>query len=89
MESVAPTLLYDATAMGIDRTVPVERAAKVTAPVLALDGGANLTIMPFMHASAAKLVKAIPHAQQQTLEGQTHAVEAEALAPVLHKFFAT
>ena len=88
MESVAPTLLYDAAAMGKDRTVPVERAAKVTAPVLAMDGGANLTMMPFMHDSATKLAKAIPHAQQRTLEGQTHAVEAEALAPVLTKFFA-
>ena len=88
MESVAPTLLYDAAAMGKDRTVPVERAAKVAVPVLALDGGANLTVMPFMHASATRLAKAIPHAREQTLEGQTHAVEAEALAPVLTKFFA-
>jgi pimeloyl-ACP methyl ester carboxylesterase len=87
MESVAPTLLYDAAAMGKDRAVPVERASKVAASALVMDGGANLTIMPFMHASATELARAIPHAQQRTLEGQTHAVEAEVLAPALLEFF--
>jgi len=86
MESVAPTLLYDAAAMGKDRAVPVERAAKVTAQALVLDGGENLTTRPFMHASATKLARAIPHAQQRTLEGQTHDVKAEVLAPVLMEF---
>jgi pimeloyl-ACP methyl ester carboxylesterase len=88
MESVAPTLLYDAAVMGKDRVAPVERATKVTAQTLAMDGGENLTTRPFMHASATALARAIPHAQQRTLEGQTHAVEAEALAPVLLEFFA-
>jgi pimeloyl-ACP methyl ester carboxylesterase len=87
MESVAPTLPYDAAAMGKDRAVPVERVSKVTAQTLILDGGANLKIMPFMHASADSLAKAMPHGQQRTLEGQTHAVEAQALAPVLTEFF--
>jgi hypothetical protein len=50
-------------------------------------GGANLTMMPFMHAGALALAKAIPGAQQRTLENQTHDVKAEALAPVLVDFF--
>jgi pimeloyl-ACP methyl ester carboxylesterase len=87
MEAVAPTLEYDAAAMGKDRAVPVQRAAKVTAAALAMDGGANKAVMPFMNASAQALAKAIPHAQQRTLEGQTHDVKAEALAPVLVEFF--
>jgi hypothetical protein len=33
------------------------------------------------------LAKAIPNAQHRTLEGQTHEVAAEAIAPVLVEFF--
>jgi pimeloyl-ACP methyl ester carboxylesterase len=86
-EAVAPTLAYDADAMGEDRSAPVKRAAAVTMPTLIMDGGANLTIMPFMHETANALAKAIPHAQHRTLEGQTHDVSQEVLAPVLVEFF--
>jgi pimeloyl-ACP methyl ester carboxylesterase len=86
-EAVAPTLAYDAAAIGENRSAPVERATHVTAPALVMDGGANLAFMPFMHASATALAKAIPHAQQRTLEGQTHDVNLEVLAPVLVEFF--
>jgi pimeloyl-ACP methyl ester carboxylesterase len=86
-EAVAPTLAYDAAAMGEDRIPPVKRAARVNVPVLVMDGGANLVSMPFMHASAAALAQAMPHAQQRTLEGQTHDVSAEAIAPALVEFF--
>jgi pimeloyl-ACP methyl ester carboxylesterase len=86
LEAVAPTLAYDAAAMGEDLTAPLRRAAKVTAATLVMDGGANLEFMPFMHASALELSRAIPHARQRTLEGQTHDVKAEALAPLLIEF---
>ncbi len=86
-EAVAPTLAYDAADIGDDRSVPVKRAASVKVPVLVMDGGANLTIMPFMHATAAALAKAIPRAQHRTLEGQTHDVNVEVVAPVLVEFF--
>jgi pimeloyl-ACP methyl ester carboxylesterase len=86
-EAVAPTLAYDAAAMGSDRKVPLERAAKVSVPALVMDGGANLAGMPFMHDTATRLAKAIPHAQQRTLEGQTHDVKLEFLAPILEEFF--
>jgi len=87
LEAVAPTLAYDAAETGSDRSVPVKRVTGVKARTLVLDGGANLQFMPFMHASATTLAKAIPHAQQRTLEGQTHDVKAEAIAPVLVEFF--
>lgn len=88
IEAVAPTLIYDSEAMGgDDRSVPVKRAAKLVVPALIMDGGANLTMMPFMHETATALAKAIPHAQHRTLEGQTHDVKVEALAPVLMEFF--
>ena len=86
-EAVAPTLAYDAAAMGEDRVAPVKRISNVSAPVLVMDGGANLAFMPFMHDTATALTKAIPHAQQRTLEGQTHDVNLEILAPVLVEFF--
>jgi pimeloyl-ACP methyl ester carboxylesterase len=86
-EAVAPTLAYDAAAIGENRAAPVERATHVTMPSLVMDGGANLAFMPFMHATATALAKAIPHAQHRTLEGQTHDVNLEVLAPVLVEFF--
>jgi len=87
LEAVAPTLPYDAAAIGEDRSAPVGRAARLTMPVLVMDGGANLTIMPFMNATATALAKAIPNAQHRTLEGQTHDVDMKVLAPVLIEFF--
>ena len=82
-EAVAPTLAYDAADMG-DSSVPTERAAGVTIPTLVSDGGATF---PFIHTAADNLAAALPHAQRRTLEGQTHDVAAEALAPVLVEFF--
>lgn len=86
-EAVAPTLAYDAAAMGDDRTAPIDRAAKLAVPALVMDGGANLQFMPFMHETANALASSIPHAQHQTLPGQTHDVKADAIAPVLVEFF--
>jgi pimeloyl-ACP methyl ester carboxylesterase len=84
-EKVGLTLAYDAAALGEDASVPVERAARVSVPTLVMDGGA--TEWSFMHTTAMKLAKVIPNSQHCTLEGQTHEVAAEALAPVLIEFF--
>lgn len=86
-EGVAPSLAADADVLGVDRKPPLERAARVHVPALVIDGGANLTLMPFMHDTALKLAKALPHARQITLEGQTHDVNLEVLAPVLVEWF--
>jgi pimeloyl-ACP methyl ester carboxylesterase len=82
-EAIAPTLAYDAAAMGEDRSVPVKRAAQISVPVLVMNG----TTIPFMLDTATTLAKAIPHAQHQTLEGQSHDVNLKVLAPVLAEFF--
>jgi pimeloyl-ACP methyl ester carboxylesterase len=84
-EAIAPTIAYDAAAMGDEAAVPAERAARVTVPALIMDGGA--TPYPFMRITAMALAKAMPNAQHRTLEGQTHEVAAEAIAPVLVEFF--
>jgi pimeloyl-ACP methyl ester carboxylesterase len=84
-ESIAPTLAYDHIgALGEDAAVPVERAARVLVPTLLISGGASF---PFMRETANTLANAIPNAQQHTLEGQSHEVSAQALAPVLIEFF--
>jgi pimeloyl-ACP methyl ester carboxylesterase len=82
-EAVAPTLAYDAAAMGEDRQAPVKRAANLSMNGLVMNGSA----IPFMLDTAMILAKAIPHAQQRTLEGQTHNVNLEVLAPQLVEFF--
>lgn len=84
-EAIGHTLAYDAAALGDEGDVPLERAAHLTMPALVIDGGA--TEWPFMHTTALALAKAMPRAQHRTLEGQTHEVSAEALAPALIEFF--
>jgi pimeloyl-ACP methyl ester carboxylesterase len=82
-EAVAPTLAYDAAELR-DSAVPTERAAEVTIPTLVMAGGATF---PFIQDAAMALAGALPNAQHRVLEGQTHEVSAEALAPVLVEFF--
>ena len=84
-EAIAPTLAYDAAALGEEADVPLDQAVRLRTPTLVIDGGA--TEWSFMHTTALALAKAIPGAQHRTLEGQTHEVSAEALAPILIEFF--
>ena len=83
-EAIAPTLMYDADDIGENRTVPVERAARVTAATLAINGSASF---PFMYDSAKIIANAVPNGQLRTLKGQRHDVSLEVLAPVLIEFF--
>jgi pimeloyl-ACP methyl ester carboxylesterase len=82
-EALAHTLAYDATIMA-DYSLPSERAASVTAPTLVIHGGASFD---WMSDTAQALADTIPDGQRRTLEGQTHDVPPEALAPVLKEFF--
>jgi hypothetical protein len=83
MEALAHTLLYDATVMG-DSTVPTGLGASVKAPTLVLDGSETGA---WAANSAQALGAALPHPRHRTLEGQTHAVAWDVLAPVLREFF--
>jgi pimeloyl-ACP methyl ester carboxylesterase len=87
MEAMAPTLAYDNAVVGDDRSVPVDRAAKVKAITLVMDGGASSGPMPYMRPTADKLARAIAGARRRTVEGQAHDVSAQALAPILLEFF--
>jgi pimeloyl-ACP methyl ester carboxylesterase len=85
LEAIAPTLAYDAAAVGADRSVPAKRAAVVRIPTLVMNGGASY---PFMYDTALALSQAMPSARMRTLDGQTHAVDPAVLAPVLVEFLA-
>ncbi len=82
-EAVAPTLAYDDAIMG-DGSVPTARLASITVPTLVMDGGASPA---FMHNAAQATAHALPNGQRRTLEGQTHDVAPQVLAPVLVEFF--
>jgi len=81
-EALAHTLAYDAIIMG-DYSLPVERAASVTAPTVVIAGGASPA---WLRSTARKLADTLPHSQYRMLEGQEHNVSPEAIAPVLVEF---
>lgn len=84
-ESIGHTLAYDhIAALGEEGSIPTDRAARVSMPALVMNGSESF---PFMHTTAVTLAKAMPNGQHRTLEGQTHEVAAEAIAPVLIEFF--
>ncbi|HEY7283430.1 MAG TPA: alpha/beta hydrolase [Actinomycetota bacterium] len=87
LEKVAPTLAYDGTFVAetmSGRPLDPARWTGIEAPVLVIDGGASES---FMHTGADALAAVLEHAERRTLEGQTHDVAADVLAPVLAEFF--
>jgi pimeloyl-ACP methyl ester carboxylesterase len=83
LEAIAPTLAYDDTVLG-DGRVPRDLAARITVPTLVFAGGASPDVLQRAAKAAAE---AIPAARLSTLDGQTHDVAPDALAPVLTGFF--
>jgi hypothetical protein len=87
MTAVAHTIAYDGAFVADlmqGKPLPTGRWTKVTVPALVADGGAGDT---WMHNAAEALAKILPGATRRTLEGQTHMVAPEVLAPVLVEFF--
>lgn len=82
-EAVAPTLAYDNAIMG-DGSIPTERLASLTVPTLVVAGGASSA---FMQNAAQAVAQTLPNAQFRILEGQTHDVAPQVLAPILEEFF--
>lgn len=83
MEAIAPTLAYDNAAMG-DSGVPRERLAALSLPLLSIAGDASPA---WMREAARSVAEAAPNGSYRTLEGQTHMVDPQVLAPVLAQFF--
>jgi pimeloyl-ACP methyl ester carboxylesterase len=88
--AVEHTLAYDAAAMGTGQP-PVERLGKITVPTLVLTGAPEgeheVGSAEFFEAAARAIVAGIPSAEHRRIPGQTHAVDPQALAPMLSAFY--
>jgi pimeloyl-ACP methyl ester carboxylesterase len=87
LKAVAPTIIYDAAIVNDYRKgepLPSDRWTSVTMPTLVAAGGKS----PEWMRNAMRELADVLHAEHRTLEGQTHIVKPEALAPVLTQFFA-
>jgi pimeloyl-ACP methyl ester carboxylesterase len=76
---LAPGLVYDLTLCN-GGVVPHERLARIGIPTVAVSGGASPEWAP---RAGAAIAAAVPGARHVVLEGQTHAVAHEAIAPLL------
>ena len=79
MRELAPSLVYDLTLCN-SGIVPRERLARIDVPTLTISGGAS---PEWAGRACATVAGAVPGARHVVLDGQTHAVDHEALAPVL------
>jgi pimeloyl-ACP methyl ester carboxylesterase len=83
LKAVAHTLVYDTTVMD-NYEVPTATLATITVPTLVMGGS---KAKPNMASAVAGVAQAVPGAVHKTLEGQTHQVKNEAIAPELIEFF--
>ena len=82
LEAIAHTLAYDAACLN-DGRPPNARLATIEQPTLVLSGGHD----DFFELAADTVAASLPNARRHVLVGQSHAIEATALAPVLGWFF--
>lgn len=87
LKSVAHTLPYD-TILTVDyqkgKPLPDEAWNSITIPTLVISGSKSHT---WMRNAMHSLANILPNAKYQTLEGQSHIVKPEVLAPMLVDFF--
>lgn len=91
LEGIAHTLAYDAACLR-DGSVPVERLARIGQPVLVLTGSMLDPHMGELHPSffadaANEIAQSIPASKRRVIEGQSHVVAPDVLAPILTEFF--
>ena len=91
LEAVAHTLAYDAAALG-DGQPPTARLALITQPTLVVTGddrppGAAKWVTALDDAADAIAARVV-HAERETLRGQGHVADPEAVVPLLTRFFA-
>jgi pimeloyl-ACP methyl ester carboxylesterase len=87
LKAVAHTLPYDQAIVAEHqqgKPLPAGLWDSITAPALVMDGGKSPT---WMRHSTQAVAKAVPGADYRTLEGQTHMLKTQAVAPVLTAFF--
>ncbi len=82
---LAPTLMYDYEVVGPTKQIPDKRLTKLNIPALVICGSDSGMEMI---ADTEYIARTISHAVSKVLPGQSHEVEAAAIAPVLRNFFA-
>jgi pimeloyl-ACP methyl ester carboxylesterase len=93
MESVAQSLVYDATIMEDTEKgspEPLKKWAYVAVPTLVMDGTVFMGQEgphAFMRHGADALARVMPNARRRTLDGQDHGPSDETLVPALRAFF--
>jgi pimeloyl-ACP methyl ester carboxylesterase len=88
LKRVAHTLPYDGEVMGdtqLGNPLPADRWPGTKVRTLVIVGGKSPA---FFHNGTTSLAELLPNAEHRVLEGQTHMVKANALAPVLVDYFA-
>ena len=87
LKAIAPTAVYDMTIVNPHqqgKPFPPGVWSNLKMPALVISGGRSPA---WMQNGMKSLAKVLPNAQHRTLEGQTHIVKPEVLAPVLKEFF--
>jgi pimeloyl-ACP methyl ester carboxylesterase len=87
LKAIAHTLPYDITIVQDNqrgKPLPAGSWASATVPTLVVEGGKSPA---WMRNAMRELADLLPNANLRTLEGQTHMVKAQKLAPVLQEFF--
>jgi hypothetical protein len=87
LTAIAHTLVYDITIVkdfSVGRPLPAGHWTGAMMPALVVDGGKSPT---WMRNATRALSRALPNASYRTLDGQTHMLKAQAIAPVLIDFF--
>jgi pimeloyl-ACP methyl ester carboxylesterase len=87
MERLAHTVSYDGRVMlrgsMYGQPLPSEWRDSVTIPTLVMDGGSS---PDWLHSAARALVGLLPDVSYRTIDGQDHAADPEAVAPLLEDF---
>jgi pimeloyl-ACP methyl ester carboxylesterase len=87
LKSVAPTLAYDTALtrpLQEGRALSPERWKRVSVPAVTIDGGKSPA---WMRNGMKAVAEVVPNAVYRTLPGQTHMLDARAIAPVLVEIF--
>jgi pimeloyl-ACP methyl ester carboxylesterase len=84
LTAMAPTLAYDT--IELMEQYPKTDVRSIKTPTLVMHGAASPA---FMGDTAQKLSDTMPNATLRALEGQTHDVKADVLAPVLSEFLSS
>jgi Alpha/beta hydrolase family len=86
LEAMAPTLRYDAHALGgDDHSLPVDLLARIGVPVLGVTSEG--TAVPWMSRTVEEVAAAVPDGRWVRLPGGFHEVPPEVLAPALAAFY--